>query len=120
MITNAAVALPSENTETLYDILSTYVDRGTSDSCDVAFDAEAGTLAVSMTANYMGTCHVTKRAVTDVFDDLRTMAALANEFMERLACELAYPMGLVATTPRPPQDIPAGFELRYETMAGSN
>ncbi|MBY3432694.1 hypothetical protein HFN89_00710 [Rhizobium laguerreae] len=96
-----------QHDETLEEIVSRYVDPFFIDSTEVSFEASTNALVGVFTAEFFGSCSFKKLVVGDVEEDLKSMAALAHELLERKHTEAAS-QGQMAEAARPvfiPDDI---------------
>lgn len=96
-----------QHEETLEEIVSRYVDPFFIDSTEVSFDASTGALLGVFKSEFIGSCSFKKPVVGDVEEDLKTMASLAHEILERKHTEAAS-QGQMAESARPvsmPDDI---------------
>jgi hypothetical protein len=96
-----------QHDETLDEIVSRYVDPFFIDSTEVSFEAGTGGLLGVFTSEFFGSCNFKKPVVGDIEEDLKTMATLAHEILERKHTEAAS-QGQFAESDRPisiPDDL---------------
>jgi hypothetical protein len=89
-----------QHDETLEEIVSRYVDPFFIDSTEVSFESATGALLGVFKSEFIGSCSFRKPVVGDVEQDLKIMASLAHEVLERKHTEAAS-QGQMAESARP-------------------
>jgi hypothetical protein len=100
-----------QHDETLEEIVSRYVDPFFIDSTEVSFEPATGALLGVFKSEFIGSCSFKNPVVGDVEEDLKTMAALAHEILERKHTEAAS-QGQMAESARP-VSIPDGMIYEF-------
>jgi hypothetical protein len=97
--------------ETLEGILSRHVDSFYIDGFEASFDPSTGTLLGVFHADFFGACHFSKAVGGDLETDLKLMADLASDILERKQTE-GGSLGFFREANRPvkiPQDLSFHF-----------